>query len=205
MQRIDESALLQADSPDTTIVEPQDDSELVALCLAGDQSAWVLLIGRYSRLIYSVPLRFGFSNQVADEIFQEVCLLLLENLGELRDVTRLSAWLVTTTKRKSIQYWRTHQKVQLSDIEAIEELGEYDEVDEQLDLIAQKHLIQEAIGLLAQRDRDLLTALFLADPPWTYERIAAELGIPTGSIGPNRRRSLNKLRAAIIRLEKVGC
>ena len=39
-----------------------------------------------------------------------------------------------------------------------------------------------------------LIALLTQDPPLPYAEIAARLGIPVGSIGPCRRRCLDKLR-----------
>jgi hypothetical protein len=39
-----------------------------------------------------------------------------------------------------------------------------------------------------------LIALLIADPPVPYTEISARLGIPVGSIGPNRSRCLDKLR-----------
>ena len=39
-----------------------------------------------------------------------------------------------------------------------------------------------------------LIALLLEDPPVPYAEISARLGVPVGSIGPTRRRCLDKLR-----------
>ena len=39
-----------------------------------------------------------------------------------------------------------------------------------------------------------MIALLIEDPPVPYTEIKARLGIPVGSIGPNRRRCLDKLR-----------
>ena len=39
-----------------------------------------------------------------------------------------------------------------------------------------------------------LIALLIEDPPVLYAEISARLGIPVGSIGPNRGRCLDKLR-----------
>jgi DNA-directed RNA polymerase specialized sigma24 family protein len=39
-----------------------------------------------------------------------------------------------------------------------------------------------------------LIALLTEDPPLSYAEISARLGIPVGSIGPTRRRCLDKLR-----------
>jgi DNA-directed RNA polymerase specialized sigma24 family protein len=44
--------------------------------------------------------------------------------------------------------------------------------------------------------------MLIADPPMPYTEISARLGIPVGSIGPNRHRYLDRLRSdpAIARL-----
>ena len=67
-----------------------DDPDLIAACLAGEEQAWVALIERYNRLIYTIPWRAGFSKAVVDEIFQETCVILLEGLENLHDRRRLA-------------------------------------------------------------------------------------------------------------------
>ena len=60
---------------------------------------------------------------------------------------------------------------------------------------------QEALhaGLqrLQERCRSLLTLVFLAASEPSYDDIAAQLGIPKGSIGPTRNRCLQQLRAIL--------
>ena len=53
--------------------------------------------------------------------------------------------------------------------------------------------LREAFTHLSPRDQQLI-ALLIEDPPVPYAEISARLGIPVGSIGPNRRRCLDKLR-----------
>src|SRR5262245_63614730 len=72
------------------------------MCLQGDAFAWEALILRYRRLIYSVPVRFGFEEADASDVFQAVCLKLLEHLHEVKDERRISGWLVTTTTRQCL-------------------------------------------------------------------------------------------------------
>jgi hypothetical protein len=43
-------------------------------------------------------------------------------------------------------------------------------------------------------DRQRLLALLIEDPPVPYDKISAELGIPIGSIGPDRGHCLDELR-----------
>jgi DNA-directed RNA polymerase specialized sigma24 family protein len=49
---------------------------------------------------------------------------------------------------------------------------------------------------LPSRQRDLLL-LLLSDPPLSYDKISARLGMPKGSIGPTRARALSRLRESM--------
>jgi len=61
-------------------------------------------------------------------------------------------------------------------------------------LAAERHAaLREALGDLPPGCQRLI-ALLTADPPLPYAEISARLGIPVGSIGPTRRRCLDKLR-----------
>ena len=52
---------------------------------------------------------------------------------------------------------------------------------------------REAFGQLPPGCQQLL-ALLIEDPALPYAEISARLGVPVGSIGPSRRRCLDKLR-----------
>ena len=67
------------------------DSELIEACLKGRSQAWEALLVRYQRLIYSIPMRYGLPEHDANDIFQNVSLLLWENLGRIRDRARLGS------------------------------------------------------------------------------------------------------------------
>jgi DNA-directed RNA polymerase specialized sigma24 family protein len=61
-------------------------------------------------------------------------------------------------------------------------------------LTAERHAaLREAFGQLPPGCQQLL-ALLIHDPALSYAQISARLGIPVGSIGPTRRRCLDKLR-----------
>src|SRR5438132_1583016 len=71
---------------------------------------------------------------------------------------------------------------------------EHAPIAEQELLTAERHAaLREALTHLPPRCQQLI-ALLLEDPPLPYAQISARLGIPAGSIGPSRRRCLNKLR-----------
>jgi DNA-directed RNA polymerase specialized sigma24 family protein len=59
---------------------------------------------------------------------------------------------------------------------------------------AERHAaLREALGDLPPSGQQLIL-LLLQDPPLSYADISARLGAPVGSIGPTRRRCLDKLR-----------
>jgi DNA-directed RNA polymerase specialized sigma24 family protein len=61
-------------------------------------------------------------------------------------------------------------------------------------LAAERHAaLREAFGQLPPGCQQLL-ALLIEDPALSYADISTRLGIPVGSIGPSRRRCLDKLR-----------
>ena len=61
-------------------------------------------------------------------------------------------------------------------------------------LAAERHAaLRAAFGQLPPGCQQLLAPL-IEDPALSYAEISARLGIPAGSIGPSRRRCLDKLR-----------
>jgi RNA polymerase sigma factor (sigma-70 family) len=175
------------------------DPELVAMCLKGDAMAWEALIMRYRRLVYSVPVRFGFSSADAADVFQAVCLKLIEHLHELKDETKVSAWLITTTTRqcihvKSLKYRETGTD---EDFEEPPDPGE--NLEELRILTETQQTIRDAVEQLTGRCRDLIEMLYFDQRSMSYEEISKTLGMPVASIGPTRARCLEKLRTLLRR------
>src|SRR5689334_5809631 len=75
------------------------DNELIERCIAGDQSAWTELVTRYQRLVYSIARTLCPPGEEISDVFQQVWLDLYQQLGQLRNVEALPAWLITVTKR----------------------------------------------------------------------------------------------------------
>ena len=81
-------------------VRDRTDAELIQECLDGNSEAWEVLVHRYTRLIYSIPFKWGLQRDDAMEIFQSVWLDCFQELHSLRDIDRLQAWLVRIAVRK---------------------------------------------------------------------------------------------------------
>jgi RNA polymerase sigma factor (sigma-70 family) len=178
------------------------DPELVEDCLNGDSAAWETLVVRYQRLIYSIPVKLGFSQDDAADVFQSICLKLVEKLESLRDHNKLGSWLITATTREC---WR---KSALSRREVPGSLPTGDLQDDDLAslagerllpvetqlIIEQQQLIREAVSKLPERCRLLITMLFYEKDELSYADIARLMKMPVASVGPTRARCLQKLK-----------
>src|ERR1700678_2839287 len=76
------------------------DARLVRECIAGSEEAWCALIFKYKNLIFSIPVKYGFSADDSTDIFQAVCLDLLSELPNLRKVKALPKWIMQVTAHK---------------------------------------------------------------------------------------------------------
>jgi len=175
------------------------DPELVALCLGGDAQAWEALIVRYRRLIYSIPVKFNFSAADGADVFQAVCLKLIEHLHELKDESKVSAWLITTTTRQCI-YLRAQRMRETSTEEDFTEPAAQDDNVEDIQIQSQEQqTIRDAVEKLPERCQQLLQLLYFETKDPSYEEIGQSLNMPVASIGPTRARCLEKLRTVLRR------
>ncbi|MGH9816600.1 MAG: RNA polymerase sigma factor [Candidatus Acidiferrales bacterium] len=179
------------------------DAELVKRCAGGDEDAWGELIDKYKNLIFSIPIKYGFSRDDAAEVFQQVCFELLTRIRHLRNPTALPKWLIQVTAHRCF-HWRkqSHRFVASSGHEA--ESTAHDGAELPLSLLQEaerEQALRDALARLTPRCQELMQMLFFEAAPRPYSEVAASLGIATGSIGFIRGRCLEKLRA---QLEESG-
>jgi RNA polymerase sigma factor (sigma-70 family) len=171
-------------------------TDLVTRARDGDKQAWDALVERYAPLIWSICRRRGLGGADAEDVAQSVWLMLVNRLGTLRDPAALPGSLATTTRRECGRVLRAarrpHDAGRAPDAETI--WDEQAATAEQELLAAERHAaLREALAQLPPCCQQLI-ALLLEDSPVSYTEISARLGIPVGSIGPNRGRCLGKLR-----------
>jgi RNA polymerase sigma factor (sigma-70 family) len=198
---------MSAEPAGATAKEPRsnphrDDALLVRECLRGDEAAWSDLIDKYKRLIFSIPIKYGFSADDATDIFQAVCLEMLSELPKLRKPKALPKWIMQVAAHKCF-----HHKQQMLRMtpagtdEEIPERGAPAIAEHILRQAEEEQNFRQALAELPPRCRRLIHMLFFEEPARPYQAIAAELGLAPGSIGFIRQRCLDRLRS---RLEQVG-
>jgi RNA polymerase sigma factor (sigma-70 family) len=176
------------------------DARLVRECLRGNEDAWAALVDRYKRLIFSIPVKQGFSREDAADIFQKVCLLLLAELPDLREPKALPMWLIRVTSRECGR-WKRQEGV-YTDGENLAHLEDARDIPDQvLSQVKEEQVLREAMRAMSPRCQDLIQMLFFESPARPYQEVARSLGLAIGSIGFIRGRCLARLRRE---LERMG-
>ena len=170
--------------------------DLVSRARNGDKQAWDALVKRFAPMIWSICRRYGLSGADLEDAGQSVWLALVDHLDAVRDPAALPGWLATTARRECVRIrraaGRSHESGSPPDAESIAD-EEAAVADEEL-LVAERNAALRAAFMILSPSGQRLIALLMADPPLPYTEISARLGVPVGSIGPSRRRCLDKLR-----------
>ena len=178
------------------------DAQLVQGCLQGNEAAWSALVDKYKNLIFSIPIKYGFSTDDSAEIFQSVCVELLTELPKLRNPKALPKWIMQVTSHRCFHHKRRAQRTENRDMasEFIEQPAP-ERADAILKEAEEEQILRQALLSLPPRCRELIHMLFFEEPARPYDAIASQLGLATGSIGFIRQRCLERLRK---RLTEAG-
>ena len=184
-------------------LEKRSNVQLVTACLRGDEDAWSELVDRYKNLIFSIPIKYGFSRDEAADIFQGVCLELLSELPKLRKPQALPKWIMQITAHKCFHRRREQKRAEPVDISGSNrEHVEVEDHEPGADVVLRQaeaeQVLRQAIAELSPRCRQLVEMLFYEEPAREYREIAQLLGIATGSIGFIRQRCLESLRRRLL-------
>jgi RNA polymerase sigma factor (sigma-70 family) len=170
--------------------------ELVALvnaARAGESSAWNELVRRFDQTLHHIARSYRLSPTDVDDVVQATWLNLLEDIGRLRDSAAVAGWLATTTRRKAMRLLQSRVREQLTCEPELMGDDLDDDGPEASVLAAERRaILDRALATLPCRHRKLMT-LLLTQPALDYRQVGERLGMPIGSIGPIRARSLARL------------
>ena len=192
--------LLQEPTKENRDRAPLSDARLVKQCLAGSDAAWAMLIDKYKNLIFSIPIKYGFSRDEASDIFQAVCLEMLSGLSNLRKPAALPKWIMQVTSHKCLHRRREQQRTISESESEYAEPAVNSRTEEILSEAEDEQNVRHVISEMPPRCRQLIHMLFFEEPARPYQDVAETLGIATGSIGFIRQRCLGRLRKRLVEL-----
>jgi RNA polymerase sigma factor (sigma-70 family) len=174
-----------------------DIARLVHAAAAGDTRSWNVLVREFSGMLRAVARSHRLSEPDTADVVQGTWLRLMEHVDDLTAPSQVGAWLATTARREC---WRilggARRSVPFGD-DAPESESNEPLPEERLLTDDRNRALWRAFSRLRPMDQTLLR-LLLADPRPAYEEISAALRLPIGSIGPTRRRALDRLRRELM-------
>jgi len=170
---------------------------LVSAARGGSEEALGQIVTELSPLLWQVARAAGLSRGDAEDVLQTVWLRLLSHLDGIHNPMALTGWLVITTRREA---WRVHgagRRQRPADQDWLAALPDTEPGSEEQAIVDdERRVLWAAIAQLSPRCQELLRIIAFVPRP-DYQAVAAELGMPIGSIGPTRGRCLAKLRALL--------
>jgi RNA polymerase sigma-70 factor (ECF subfamily) len=177
------------------------DLQLVAECLAGNETAWEELVKVHTRRVYAVCYRFTGTSEEAQDLSQEVFLRVFRTLRTFRaGEGSFSVWLNRLTRNLLIDHYRRTKQDRNTE-----------SLEEQMPRIEESSAVtSRADGMLAGREAsDLLqwalqkispelreTVILRDVEELEYREIAQVLNVPEGTV----KSRLNRGRAELARL-----
>jgi len=189
------------------VLDVDAESELVARCLDGDESAWEDLVRTYTRRVYSICYRFTGRESEAQDLTQEVFLKVFRNVRSFRaGEGSFGVWLARLTRNLLIDHYRRSkmERATASIEEQLPVLEEKAAIEGRTEAALAGREASEALQkALAKLSPDLRETVILRDiEGLEYREIAQVLGVPEGTVKSRLNRGRSEL-ARVLRQMRV--
>ncbi|TDE53524.1 sigma-70 family RNA polymerase sigma factor [Nonomuraea mesophila] len=175
---------------------PYDDRVLHQRVVGGDESALGEIYDRLSSLIFGLSLRVTRDRVIAEDITQEVFLVLWERpLAYDPERGTLRAWLATIAHRRSVDHVRAEERRRVSALGP--RLFEREPVRPEDTVLAadEAERVRQAVTSLPGSLREALELAYFGGR--TYRQVGEELGMPEGTAKSRIRLALRRLADAL--------
>jgi RNA polymerase sigma-70 factor (ECF subfamily) len=169
------------------------DELVLAVARERSRPAFGALFGHFAPRMKSYLMRLGTDAGQAEELVQEV-MLLVWNRAETFDPAQASAstWVFTIARNKRIDVIRRERRPEFdpNDPALVPQAAEA--ADRAIEAGQETARLRAAIGALPEEQAELLRLAYFDDKP--HSVISAERGIPLGTVKSRLRLALDRLR-----------
>jgi RNA polymerase sigma factor (sigma-70 family) len=159
----------------------------------GNPQAWDRLVAEFTPRLRSVIRGYGLRPDDVDDAMQLTWMRAWASIGTVHEPAAIAGWLATTARRTAMRV-RQHALREIPVDEVFHEQPvRGPSLEDEVILAQRAAALRRAVRRLPGHQRTVLEAL-LADQAGPYRDIAGEIGVPIGSIGPTRARSVARLR-----------
>ena len=204
--------LIQTYEKTTTLSREMTDGVLIQLILAGEQSAFEMLVSRYQRPLFNFLCHFLRNSEMACDILQDVFVKLYVSLPTLRTDQPLKPWLFQVARNHSLDELRRKHPICFSQLEIAEEEGDVSPVALLPDThplpeeIAEHHelqqILRQAINGLPLKFRQVVLLRYTGR--FSFSEIATLLDMPQATAKTYFQRAKPLLRRALFSLQRTA-
>ncbi|MDE0687386.1 MAG: sigma-70 family RNA polymerase sigma factor [Candidatus Poribacteria bacterium] len=176
-----------------------NDAELIRRTLAGDETAFTLLVKKYRKHVHTLAWHKIGDFHIAEDITQETFLQVYRDLATLREPDRFPGWLYVVTNHRCIAWFRKNQlHVRLMEGINMAMKGEaaYSRyvADEQAktETEAQQKVVKQLLAKLQESERTVMTLYYFGE--MTCEEISKFLGVSANTIKSRLSRARQRLK-----------
>ena len=177
----------------------QDDETLLRLIARAQPDALSELYDRYVRLVFSVAYHATSDSNLAEEITQDNFLRVWQRAESYHAQTgKVAAWLASIARHRAIDLFRRRQARSEGHASALEDMPDFELVDETLGLEAgleieqSRQHVRQALSQLPAEQRQVLALAYFRG--LTQEQIAQALQLPLGTVKTRIRLGMQKMR-----------
>lgn len=172
--------------------------------VAGDSVALDRLVAAMTPVLWHVVRSYRLAEDVAEDVIQTTWLALVRRRDAIKEPAAVGGWLTTTARREAWRVSRNGNKaIAVEDEQLAVRLPQQRSAEMSAVEIDEIRELWKAVDELPERCRRLLRIVAFENRP-DYAKLATELGMPVGSIGPTRGRCLAKLRVALMQTGAVS-
>jgi RNA polymerase sigma factor (sigma-70 family) len=163
----------------------------------GDARAMDDLVRLMSPVLWHVVRAYGLDRALAEDVVQTTWLTLVRRHDSILEPLAVSGWLTTCARREAWRVGKLQRRADPTEAEFLEpHLPAQESAEDSAVVIDESHTLWTAVSTLNERCQRLLRVVAFEERP-DYARLAKDLSMPIGSIGPTRQRCLAKLRAVL--------
>lgn len=194
--------------PPTPHLASLSDKAVVALAQEGREAAYRELLARYERPVFSLLFRMVRDRETAEDLAQETFVKVLNNIDRYSADFKFSSWLFKIANNVAIDHLRRRQINTVSiegapdattpDQEKATALALVSPDESPLEELESRELgtaIERAIGKLRPDYRSCI--LLRHVEAYSYEQIAAIVGLPLGTVKTYIHRARQELKEAL--------
>jgi RNA polymerase sigma factor (sigma-70 family) len=163
----------------------------------GETRAMDELVRLMTPVLWHVVRAYGLDRALAEDVVQTTWLTLVRRHETIIDPRAVSGWLTMCARREAWRVGKLQRRADPTEVEYLEpHLPTHESAEHTAGVEDDQRRLWASVDRLDDRCQRLLRVIAFDDRP-DYARIAADLSMPVGSIGPTRQRCLGKLRALL--------